>query len=361
MTYNYVTIPLKKSQTKKDCKKFLTPIILSVAIIFAIIVILCNPKKYSESIINGFLLFANAVFPGLFPFLILTKILTELGLVKKISMLFSKLTLKLFKVPGIAAYVFLMAALCGYPMGAKLVADLHEKKIITTFDAQKILSFSSVCGPIFTIGTIGAAMLNYNLAGAVIFISHLISALICGLILCNKKNNDAKARNNFKLLKNEEAKLSHNNFNSEIKYDSIIAESVYSSISTILIVGAYITVFFMFIEVLISLGILNPIILLCENLFRLIKINPNFSRGFVCGLIEMTRGTDMISKAGSLSCTSIALCCGVVSFGGLSINMQCLSLAHKTNINAKKYILAKLLHMVISLPIAYILASVFGF
>ena len=169
MCYKNNNLNSKKSKTNKQGLNNFLPIILSVLVFAIIVILISNPAKYSQSVKNGFMLFANSVFPGLFPFLILTKILTDLGVVKKLSLKLGKFMNKVFKVSGVASYVFVMSALCGYPMGAKLVADFKKNNVIERNEAQKILSFCSVTGPIFAIGTVGVSMFGSIKVGIILY------------------------------------------------------------------------------------------------------------------------------------------------------------------------------------------------
>ncbi|MCR5553388.1 MAG: hypothetical protein K6F08_01405 [bacterium] len=312
------------------------------------ILILTNPKKFSASTIDGFLLFANCVFPGLFPFLILTKMLTDLNCVKKFSHTFKKPMEKLFKVNGITSYVFLMGAMCGYPMGAKLIADMFSANIYSKEEAKRAISFCSVSGPIFIIGAVGANMLGSITAGLIIYISHIISSLICGLIFCNLN----KPKTTFKEIGEE---------NLKVNYDSLISNSVSSAISTILTVGALVTIFFVITDCLIFTNLISPIISLISKVLVFFKINPAYSEGLVCGMIEITRGAKLISSVAPLNWVSITLSSGIISFGGLSIGIQCLTLASKCKIKAGYYFFVKFIHFVLSIILCFGLCLIFGF
>ena len=104
----------------------------SILLVIIIIMLLLHPAKYMQSVTVGLKLFFYAVVPSLLPFLLLSKLLTELKVVNKLSLLFSKPTKKIFNLPAISSYVFLMSMLCGYPIGAKLIGDLHQNNQITT-------------------------------------------------------------------------------------------------------------------------------------------------------------------------------------------------------------------------------------
>jgi len=75
-----------------------------------------------------------------------------------------------------------MSVTSGYPVGAKLVADLREDKKITKVEAQRILSFASTSGPLFMIGAVSIGMFNNPSIGPLIAFSHYLGALTLGLI-----------------------------------------------------------------------------------------------------------------------------------------------------------------------------------
>ena len=339
----------KKSKTKFIIKKIFLNYFVSLCVFVVLLVILANPKTYGDSIINGFMLFANCVFPGLFPFLVFTKILTDLGAVTKISNFFAPLIHKVFNVNGISAYVFIMSAMCGYPMGAKLIADLRSKDLISELDAEKMLCFCSVSGPIFIIGTIGSAMFGNVLYGIIIFLSHIIASLLMGSILIKIKFKHTESNAPTHL-------MISNKMN--VNYDSILGESVYSATTTIIMVGAFVTLFSLIIDILNTTNILAPIIALLKIIFKFININPELATGTIFGLIEITRGIKILSSFGATKIV-LSLCCLLVSFSGFSIIMQCKTLLKKTNIQTSNYIKIKILHALFSFFICIIICYIF--
>jgi len=64
--------------------------IFAFFVFFIIIVIIINPKTYINSAISGLTTFGTKVFPSLFPFFFLTKILIELNVLDCLSKFFNK-------------------------------------------------------------------------------------------------------------------------------------------------------------------------------------------------------------------------------------------------------------------------------
>ena len=331
------TLTIKKSKTNKQVINIIFSYFFSFIIFACIILLVSNPQKYTSSITSGFLLFANAVFPGLFPFLVLTKILSSLGAIDKIANKLSKLTSRFFKVSGIASYVFLISSLCGYPMGAKTTEDLLSSGKITNEEAPYIFMLSSVSGPMFIIGAIGSGMLKNTKAGLIVYMAHIIAGLICGFIFCNNK----KRKNILKNVKNIQKTDINANF------CSLLGNSVYSGIQTILVVGAYITIFFMLIDMLIGTKILTPITFIITKLFSVFGINGTFAAGVASGLVEITRGASEIAKI-EINAISVSLICAIISFGGFSIIAQSLALGKQAKPKPHIFVFYKFCHAIIS-------------
>ena len=82
---------------------------------------------------------------------------------------------KLFNSPGIGTYSMIMSTLSGYPIGAKVVGDLHSNQLICDADAKKMITYSMTSGPAFIIGTIGIGLFNNINIGILLFITHILA------------------------------------------------------------------------------------------------------------------------------------------------------------------------------------------
>ena len=174
--------PKKQNFFIFNLKQNFQNLFFSVAVFFVMLLIISNPALFSKSTINGITLFFYSVLPGLLPFMFLTKLLTELGSVLKISKHLSPISKKLFGTPGVSLYCFFMSILSGYPIGAKIIYDLHSKNMISDEDAKKMSVFCTTSGPIFVIGAVGVGMLKSFKLGAIIYASHIISSILIGIL-----------------------------------------------------------------------------------------------------------------------------------------------------------------------------------
>lgn len=386
---------LKLNKNKKILSKinsykkqiFITIFLLTFSLLFVI-----NSSKYISVTIDGILLYGTKILPTLLPFFFVTKILSNFNFIYAVCNQFSFLTKLLFNTKAISSYIFFMSIISGYPVGAKLTTEFYENKIIDKNDAQKILSFCSTSGPLFIIGTVGVGFFYNQFLGILIFLIHVISSILNGIIYRNlgsrkivkfssKKGvkNDGKIDNNFNAKLDEKIDVKHDKIlcqnldenlvknnsniikNLNIENTKIngknfsLQECMYSSIQSVLIVGGYIIIFYVLIQILLDYNILSPLI----NLLNLLGLPSIQSKGLCAGLIEITKGISILSTSSNIKLNFI-ISNFLISFSGVSILMQANAFLDKININKKIYVLQKFTHGVISLVLS-IIVSLFIF
>lgn len=323
--------------SEKTLKK--SQIFLSIFILILIYFLIINPQTYMQSTLKGLNVWLTSVLPALFPFFFLTKLLTELKAINKISTFLSPISKKLFKCPGISSYVFLMSIISGYPVGAKLISELFKNGQITQNDAIKMNSFCSTSGPLFVVGTVGVSMLFSQTAGYVILFSHIVGAILNGLLYRNIKSKNIQ--NTITTTSNEKT----NNILSSVMYDSIIS---------ILMIGGFIAVFFVFIDILNNTNIIGFLSFLLEKTLFFLHLPTNFFNATLNGLVEITHGALDLSVLNlNIKFLSVILT-GMISFGGLSIHLQSLIFLKNTNIKMGVYFLQKTTHCIISMIVCFI-------
>jgi len=149
---------------------------------FVVIGILIYPKPVFESSKDGLLLWFNTVLPSLFPFMVGTYLLIELGIVNFMGVLFEPIMRPLFNVPGIGAFAWIMGLVSGYPIGAKITADLRANGNITRVEAQRLITFSNNGGPLFILGAVSVGILNKPELRLFLLFIHYLSALSMGIV-----------------------------------------------------------------------------------------------------------------------------------------------------------------------------------
>ncbi len=301
--------------------------ILSIFVLFIIFNMIFRPSLYIQETLSGISAWAFNVLPSVLPFMFFTKVLTSLGTIERASGVLGQATKRIFKTPSISAFVFLTSAVSGYPVGAKMTADLYFNGKISKSDAFKMCSFCSTSGPMFIVGAVGVGMLGNPVYGYIILLSHLIGAILNGILYRN--------------LKIKENNLPRDTTQKNIP-KSDISSMVIDSALSIISVGAIIAIFFVIITAI------NPFFAIFPK-----EISP-----FLKGLIEITKGCKEISLNLNGICSVVASTF-VISFGGFSTILQSIAMLKQLDMPIRLFCLQKFTHALLSvlvcLPLSFIL------
>jgi sporulation integral membrane protein YlbJ len=344
MVNKYTTNPVK-IQTIKLFKSNNLSVFISFFIIILLLGLALDPKTYIESTLNGLVVFCTVVLPALLPFFVLTKMLTTLQVINSFCNFLHPITKFLFKAPAISSYIFLMSIISGYPVGAKLIAECYEEGLITNKEAEKISTFTSNSGPMFIVGTVGVGFLLSYTAGVIVLVSHILGSVLNG-IFYRGAFTTKQLNNNSKIPKKQ------------VDLDKLFENSVYSSVLSLLTIGAYIAIFFTLVELLNNWHFFEAVVKILSPILNLLKLNSNFILAAFEGLVEITKGTYSVAQLGENLRISTISCSFLISFGGASVYFQSLSFLNTCKINKKFYLLQKLTHAVFSAFICYFLVAV---
>lgn len=317
--------------------KRVTPYIFMAGLLAVMLLLILYPERYIKSSMDGITLFVTAVLPSLFPFFFITAILTRMRAVSKLSKVFSPLTKRLFNCSGISSYVYLMSILSGYPVGSKIISELRQSGAIGKNEATRMSAFCSTSGPLFIIGSIGLTMLGNKRAGLIIYLCHILSGLITGLI--------------FRFYGKKEEKSGFLPA-AKPKVDNIMGDAMYSSVISILTVGGFITVFCILADMLVDFNLLLPLYALISLLLLPFTKDFELSKYIGEGLIEGTKGCSLLAAhGGPLVLPAISF---VIAFGGLSIILQQIVHLKKADVNIGIFLLSKLLHALLSFALCFV-------
>ncbi len=304
-----------------------------------ITLLLIEPEVYTKSVFNGLILFAMSVLPGMFPFFFYGKILTLSGFGDDFSAVLGKPFSKVYRTDKTSSYVFVMSLLSGYPVGARMLADFYENRLLDTDECKKISAFTSTGGPIFIVGTVGAGLFGDKRIGYVILAAHVLSALLNGLVYRGKRT--AEKPHLTKPAKSP---------------DNVLSESINSAVLSVLTVGGYVALMGMAADALSNLKILDAL----SAPFGLIsETAAGIFRSVVISAVEMTRGCLEIEKTAASLPLKIALASFAVSFGGLSVSLQSITFLSKCKIKAGFYLLSKTTQGLIGFLIGFVAGYLF--
>lgn len=328
-------------------------LIVTIVLLFIIFQVVRNPSQSIKSAREGLNLWFNLLLPSLFPFIFITDLLVSLGFVDIISRYLESFMRPIFNVPGIGIFPFSMSIMSGYPVGARLTAKLRELNLISKTVGNRLISFSSTSGPLFILGTVLIGMVGAPKLAGLMIIPHYLGALSLGLIFrfYNKRNQTENGVT-------KEAEVKSDLFKAQIKNKSIgslIAKSVKDSMESIIIVGGFVIIYSVIIDILLLSPIFNSFV---NVIAQITSINSEIIMGVIAGIIEITKGCEIISKLDIEMIFKIILLNFVIGWGGFSIHSQALSFISSTDINSKIYLLSKALHGLFSAIYTYIIYKI---
>ena len=155
----------------------------SASIIAVSIIMLRYPLALANGVSRGLSVCSSVIIPTLYPFMILTGVLTDSPLCTRPNKLSAAVTRRLFRLPACCGTAILLSLVGGYPAGALAIGRLLESRRITTAQARRMTLFCVNAGPGFIVSTVGAGLLGSPRAGWLLFAAHAGTSIGIGIIL----------------------------------------------------------------------------------------------------------------------------------------------------------------------------------
>lgn len=332
-------------------------LIAFIAVMAALLLI--YPENALNSARYGLDLWFKTVLPALFPFMAASFLLMELGVVKLIAHVFTPVTQLLFFAPGESAYVFLASAMSGYPVGARLSAELYAKGQLTEAQAQRIIRFTSVSGPVFMTGAVCTGLFGLPQAGAAMLGAHYLAAAAVGVLF------GAFARKRHK--KSREKRPRFSQVWAQFKSDAaasapvgdMLCACIEKSLTVLLKVGGFIILFAVVLEMLSVTGAMDALRFLYLPFAKMAGFDAESTRALLYGGVEMTSGCALTAALSLPAGSKLPLAAGIVAFGGLCVHLQTAAMTAPAGLKLKGFLLAKSLHAALAFLFMSVLLEVF--
>ena len=309
-------------------RKWISTIII-IILIFVCFEVLTARETILNSVSFSLTIWKNNIFPSLFPFFVLSEIMIKYGMTEFVGNLLKPFMNKLFKIKSTAAFVFVMSILSGNPANAKYTRELYLNKDLNKNEATKILCFSCFANPLFILGTVSLLFLNNKEVGLLLLLCHYTGNIIIGLLLRNYYPSP-KEKEKVSLIKAINA-MHQKRLKNKESFGEIITNSILHSIDTLLLI----------------LGVMT----MCLVITTIIDNNLNLNsvlQSLLNGGVEMTQGLKYISMEDIPLKLKCVLSVMILSFGGLSVHMQIVSILSDTKIKYLPFLLSRILHSIIS-------------
>ncbi len=125
---------------------------------------------------------AELILPSLFPFFVLSILLSKLGLPELLGRRLAPAAARLFRVSGAGASALIIGLTGGYPLGAAYIADMEKTGAVSTREAERLLAFCNNSGPAFLVGAVGIGVFHSSAVGLALYAVHCCAAVCTGLV-----------------------------------------------------------------------------------------------------------------------------------------------------------------------------------
>lgn len=323
-------------------KKKITSIIILFGLIFIGILILSNSEDVIKSVSFSISIWKENIFPSLFPFFLLSELLIHYGFIDFLGELLKKCMSKLFHLPGEASFVLIGSLISGFPSSSKYIKELYNNKIITKDEGSYLLTFTHFSNPLFVIGTIGSILLKNKTIGITILICHIFTNFIIAFLFKPKTN--PYTITNKTNIRYALSKMHHKRLSNKDSFGTILSNAIINTINTLLLL----------------LGIITTFLILTSLINNLVNLNEPF-KTILNGSLEMTQGVKYASMLNTNLLIKASLITFIISFGGISVHAQIISIISDTKIEYKYFLIARIFHAIISSSIVYLILSFMNF
>src|SRR5574344_2087855 len=276
---------------KKRLKVLILPVLLYIGY-----EILTNSDLILSSVLFSYKIWESSIFPSLFPFFILSSLLINYGFIELTSELF-KPVMWLFGIDSRCSFILISSLVSGYPSSALYTRMLYDEGVIDSDTASKVLTFTNFSNPLFLLGTLSVVFLNSKE----------------GLLNMTKRINHSSS------------------------IGSVLTDAIKSTISTLLTILGTITVFLVLTTIINSNIHLN-----------------SFYQSVLNGIFELTQGLKYVSLLNIPLRLKSVISCLLISFGGLSVHLQVISIINGTDIKYTPFLCARIIHSMVSSLLVYI-------
>lgn len=284
----------------------------AIAAATGMLILILDGKTALLGASEGIELCLKTLIPSLFPFFILSSMMTNSLSGQSLPLLYP--FGKFCHIPKGLEFILAIGFLGGYPVGAQSIAQVYHSGSIKKEDAERLVAFSNNAGPSFLFG-VAAPLFSDMKTIWIIWGIHIVSALFVGIILPAP-----------------DSRIEAISYPNRSSFTILLQNSirVMATVCSLVILFRMVIVF------------LNQWIL---------WLLPNPARVFVAGILELSNGCLMLHSIPLQSMRFIFVCV-FLSFGGICVSFQTFSVCRGMSMGS--YIIGKLLQTIFSAILALI-------
>ena len=305
------------------------------AAICAMAAMICASSQVIASCRLGLRLCVELILPSLFPFFVISILLSRLGFPALLGRWLSPAAARLFHISGAGASAFLIGLCGGYPLGAAYIADMEASGTISTVEAERLLAFCNNSGPAFIIGVVGVGVFGSSGVGLLLYAVHFLAAVCTGLLF--------RGRGKVSSSLPESAPPA-------LPLARALPEAVHQAVGSVLSVCGFVVCFTVFTGLLDANGFFS---FAAGRLASITGRELPWCRALLCGLLELGSGAGAMQGLAP-SPVNLALAAGLLSWGGLSVQLQTLAVLSESEMKGALHLAGRLISACLAAAMGYV-------
>lgn len=301
---------------------------LPLCLALTALALLCCPAEAAAGARDGLALCAGTVLPALFPFLVLSGLVVELGCGAWLGRHMGWLMAPLFGLSGRGASALVLGLVGGYPLGARTVGELYRRGELPRWEAERLLLFCNNAGPAFLLSVVGVQLFGSPRAGWLLVGTHAVGAILCGVL----------------------ARLHTGGRRESVppsvapppSFSTAFSAAIGSAVGAALNICACVVLFGVFLRLLRLFGVLK----LGTALLTRLGVPGDCAGAVLSGALEMTNGVAALPH--SPTAAALTAAAFLLGFGGLSVFCQTASLLAGSGLSPVWCLKGQLVHGAVS-------------
>ena len=290
--------------------------------VFVGVSLISHPKEAKEGISAALSLCGETVIPSLFPFLFLSAFVCDSEILSSSGLIIRFISRKIFDTESEGLLVFIISAVGGFPVGAKMASSLLSDGKISEETAKRIVLSCVSPSPAFAVSAVGLTLFGSAKTGLLMYCAVILSNLI---IL----------------------------FLTRFVYPSRMSFAEHRIRPKLSVAPAFVSAGRKASESLISICCY---VLLFSCLCEMMKfyIGDEMICASLCGIFEVTTGCEKLSFLGNAP-----LIAGIIGWGGLSVHFQIFSDIEKTKAQLRLFFASRAVCAALAVLICDLLLKIF--
>lgn len=313
-----------------------------------ILVALLYSGAVSEGVMAGLSLCGRVIIPSLYLFMVLSAFVCESRAGVVLSAPLTPLVRYLFRLPPAMGSALAMSYLGGYPVGARAIAGLLTRGVITKAEAGRGMRFCCNASPGFVVVAVGVVLVGSRRVGVVLLCCHIAASLLIG-VLSGVGKPLPKKRGSLPLKASSSNDATTSKGTASLKEGlpplEALLGAVNSATTGILSICSYVVLFCALRQVLEDSGASDRLAA-ALSAFLPVQVQGDTLSALLTGLLEVSAGC--AAAAALPADVALVLLPFFLSFGGLSIAFQAASFFREGGFKMGSFLLWRGVHGVIT-------------